>query len=82
MMGELVEREISEACNDGVRGLEMFLTSGNDLKLFTWMGLLFIKTHLKDRPLRSHLDARKGTGKIADIYDWATLHHIHSLVRC
>jgi hypothetical protein len=45
------------------------------------MALIFLKTHLKDRLLRVHLDARKGDDLIADRYDWDVLHHIHCLVR-
>jgi hypothetical protein len=44
-------------------------------------GLIFLKTHLKDRLLRQHLDLRKGTQAIADQYDWSELHHLHTLVR-
>ena len=33
------------------------------------------------RAMRIHLDKRKGEEKIADDYDWADLHHIHSVVR-
>jgi hypothetical protein len=46
------------------------------------MGLLFLKTHLKDRYYRFHLDCRAGSNKIGEIYDWVDLHHIHSLIRC
>lgn len=82
LMGETIEREISDACRDGVASLVRFVEEGNGLKLFVWLGLLFLKTHLKDRELPLHLDSRKGDGRIGDLYQWELLHHIHSLVRC
>jgi hypothetical protein len=52
------------------------------LNVFVWMGLIFLKTHLKDRAHRVFLDQRRGNEKIADDYDWERLHHIHCVVRC
>jgi len=46
------------------------------------MRLIFLKMHLKDGALRFHLDERKGQEKIADLYDWERLHHIHTFARC
>jgi hypothetical protein len=52
------------------------------LNMFIWMGIIFLKTHLKDRKFRVHLDQRIGKEKISDQYEWDYLHHIHSVVRC
>jgi hypothetical protein len=82
LMGEVVEKPISEVVQGGLDSLNDFIVSGNLLKIFVWMGLIHLKTHLKDRALRVHLDARKGTDKIADEYEWEHLHHVHSLLRC
>jgi len=82
LMGAVVETAISEACRDGINSLVPFVSSGNALKLFVWMGLLFLKTHLKDREFRFNVDSRAGGDKIGDIYEWSSLHHIHSLARC
>ena len=49
--------------------------------LYVWLSLLFIKTHLKDRQLRQHLDRRKGDARISDQYAWEMLHHIHCVAR-
>jgi len=82
LMGDVVERPISQVIQSGVVGTNEFLSKGGGLKMFVWMGLIFLKTHLKDRALRVHPDTRKGEGKIADEYEWEYLHHIHSVVRC
>ena len=82
LMGEVVENPISEVVRGGVDAINDFVSKGGLLKMFVWMGLIFLKTHLKDRAHRVHLDARKGEEKIADEYEWEYLHHIHSVVRC
>ena len=82
LMGEVVEQPISEVVQAGIDGINDFISNGSGLKMFVWMGLIYLKTHLKDRTLRYHRDARKGDAKIADEYEWEYLHHIHSVVRC
>lgn len=82
LMGEIVEKPISEVVRDGVDAINDFVSKGGLLKIFVWMGLIFLKTHLKNRSHRVHLDARKGEEKISDEYEWEYLHHIHSVVRC
>lgn len=82
LMGEVVEKPISKVVQGGANAINDFVSKGDLLKMFVWMGLIFLKTHLKDRAHRVKLDARKGEAKIADEYNWEYLHHIHSLVRC
>lgn len=82
LMGREIEKPISAALQKGLDGFNDYLLEGNLLKLFVWLGLIYLKTHLRDRTFRYHLDARKGTEAIADDYDWENLHHIHSVVRC
>lgn len=82
LMGDVVETPISRAVRGGASAVNDFVARGELLKMFVWMGLVYLKTHLKDRALRLHLDARKGQERIADAYEWEDLHHIHSLVRC
>lgn len=50
-------------------------------RVFVWLSLLFLKTHLKDGCIPIHKDRRRGEAKIGDIYDWADLHHIHAVAR-
>jgi hypothetical protein len=82
LLGTVVEKPISEVVQHGAEAINNFLTKRDGLKMFVWMGLIYLKTHLRDRAHRVHLDARKGEEKIADQYEWEHLHHIHSVVRC
>lgn len=81
LMGTEIEAPISNAVNAGSEVFADFIVK-NCLLIFTWMGLIFLKTHLKDRKFRVHLDQRMGDEKIADQYEWEYLHHIHCIVRC
>lgn len=47
-----------------------------------WLGLIYLKLHLKDKTFRKELDQRIPSGMIADDYQWDLLHHIHTVVRC
>lgn len=82
LMGDVIEAPISEVMRGGANAINRYVSDGYLLNMFVWMGLIFLKTHLKDRVHRFHLDSRKGEAKIADDYDWEYLHHIHSVVRC
>jgi hypothetical protein len=80
-MGESIERPICEAVQSGQEAIFEFIASGHLLKLFVWMSLIYLKTHLKDRAHRVELDRRRGDQMIADQYDWTLLHHLHCVVR-
>lgn len=82
LMGDVIEKPISEVVRRGADAINKYISDGNLLNLFVWMGLIYLKTHLKDRLLRFHLDNRKSNEQIADEYEWEYLHHIHSIVRC
>jgi hypothetical protein len=82
LMGDVFEQPISEAMKGGYARLSDFVLNGGGFKIFVWMALIFLKTHLRDRAHRFHLDARKGAEKITEQYDWELLHHLHSLARC
>lgn len=57
------------------------VTQVYSLKIYQWLCLLFIKTHLKDRDIRIFPDRRIDAPYIASMYDWVGLHHIHSVAR-
>ncbi|OTE95908.1 hypothetical protein BCS42_01635 [Crenothrix sp. D3] len=81
LMGEVIERPISQVVRKGRYAINDFASKDYGLKMFVWMGLIFLKTHLKDRTFRFHRDTRNGKELIADDYDWESLHHIHSVIR-
>jgi hypothetical protein len=82
LMGKQIEERVSRVVCAGPEAVQKHIAEGNGLEFFVWMGLIFLKTHLKDRDLRVNLDLREPDEKIADAYDWDTLHHIHCIVRC
>ena len=81
LMGDEVETPVSQAFGAGLDGL-VGLLKDHPLAVAVWMRLIFIKTHLKDRTMRFHLDARKGLQKIGDFYPWELLHYTHTFARC
>jgi len=50
-------------------------------KIYHWMSLIFIKTHIKTTLLKKFLNPKRGTGKIGDDIEWAYLHHIYLMSR-
>jgi hypothetical protein len=82
LMGRKIEQPMSAALDGGPDSVQNFLVSGGGLKLFVWMGLIYLKLHLKNKTNRKVLDPRVDAGMIADDYDWYLLHHIHTVVRC
>jgi hypothetical protein len=81
LMGHMIESEIAQIVRGGANAINDFAAQGNLLKLFVWLGLIYLKTHLKDRLLRAHLDMRNGDAKLGDGHDWELLHHLHCVVR-
>ena len=77
MMGELIEKPMGEVVSGGAKAIFEFIEKGGLLKLVVWMGLIFLKLHLKDRDFRLHLDSRKGEETISGFHTWDELHHIH-----
>ena len=65
MMGDLVENPVAEVVSGGATAINKFVENGGLLKMFVWMGLMFLKAHLRDRDFRLDLDARKGGGTSA-----------------
>ncbi len=81
IMGELIEKPVSQIVSGGMEAVRRHLVSEGPALLYTWLALIFVKTHLRDRAFREHLDVRKGDAKIGDRYDWEGLHHVHCVAR-
>ena len=82
LMGKLAEEQISSAIDGEPDSIQNFVLNGGILKLFVWLGLIYLKLHLKDKTHRKELDRPIPSGMIADDYEWDRLHHIHTVVRC
>ncbi|HEX4334549.1 MAG TPA: hypothetical protein VH062_01475 [Polyangiaceae bacterium] len=80
-LGKVVEDPVRELLLGGpLEGKRLEL--GDIQRLFCWLALLFLKTHLKDMAIRWNRDRRKGLSPIGAGYDWGALHHIQCLARC
>src|SRR6266849_1046180 len=51
-----------------VDAVEAWYRQHGTLHFKVWLGLIALKTHLRDRKLRARLDARKGAAAMADGY--------------
>jgi hypothetical protein len=81
-MGLQFETPISQAFQNDYDGVRAFLETPDGLqKVFVWLCLIYIKTHLKDLSLRMHRDLRMSDENIGTIYDWEVLHHVHCVAR-
>lgn len=82
LLGKEVERPISKLLALPHEEMsKLFADQENVQKLFVWMSLIFLKTHLKVMDLSNHRDKRKGEEKIGELHDWGVLHHVHCVAR-
>ena len=80
-MGDTFEVPISELFDRGYEALVEHLRQEGPLRLFTWLNLIFLKAHLRDKMLPLHLDRRRGSEALSNSYRWEELHHIHCVAR-
>jgi hypothetical protein len=80
-MADQFETPISALVDQGYQAFTDYLLQEGPWRVFVWLSLIFLKTHLKDKDLRRHLDPRQGTSVISDAYAWEELHHIHCVAR-
>jgi hypothetical protein len=50
-MGEVIEKPVAELFSCGYKALIEYVRGEGPLLLFTWLNLIFLKTHLKSRAL-------------------------------
>ncbi|MFL5242669.1 MAG: hypothetical protein ACJ8FY_11230 [Gemmataceae bacterium] len=81
ILGQEIESPISNVLTGGYDSTVEFVKANGPWMLFSWMALLFIKTHLKDGKLRMHRDRRMANTTIADgsRWNWETIHVVHSI---
>lgn len=82
LIGKVVEEPMSKVIDGKPGSIQNFVAKGDALELFVWLGLIYLKLHLKNKTNRKELDRRVPSGMIADDYEWDLLHHIHTVVRC
>jgi hypothetical protein len=80
LLGRAVEERVSELLNGDYSDVKSRLSFETLTLLFSWMALLYVKTHLKDGRL-SHSRRSAEKVKIGDFYDWVHLHHAHAIAR-
>lgn len=79
-LGMAFEAPISTALSGGPdHFFEWYQTEA--FRVFLWLNLIYLKTHLKDNQLRSERDQRAPDTRLGDLYDWTELHHCHAMVR-
>lgn len=82
LLGEQVETPVSLLLKGTFSEVQAGLAEPrNRERLFIWLSLLFLKTHLKDARVPVHKDRRLGHAVIGDQYEWSLLHHIHAVAR-
>jgi hypothetical protein len=59
LMGRVIEEPMRQIIDGGFDAVDAYCERHGSLKFYVWMGLIFLKIHLKDRQLRAHLDMRK-----------------------
>jgi hypothetical protein len=81
-MGRRIEKPVSQLICGGQDAVHRHIKEHGALLFIVWLGLIFLKTHLKDRHLRLSRDLRNSSDPISSLYEWEDLHHVHTLVRC
>lgn len=78
-----LETPLSSLISKGFGAVAEYVQENGSEKLFVWMCLIFIKTHLKDESLRMHRDYRESSSSIAHEleYDREVFHHTYCLAR-
>jgi len=81
LLSEVYEQPLSKVLSSGHDAVVSYVRNGGAQTLFTWLALIFLKTHLKDTSLRLHLREDAGKQSIAADYAWRDFHHLHCLAR-
>ena len=79
-LGKTFETPISRALASGPDAFFEWY-HGELFRIFLWLNLIYLKTHLKDNQLRVSRDQRSSDTRLGDLFDWTELHHCHALLR-
>ena len=76
------EQVIKPLIDSGYAAVARYLDQHGSKLFFQWLALIYLKTHLLDTRVLVDLNRKTSDGtKIGDLYDWATLHHVHCIAR-
>ncbi|OFW26872.1 MAG: hypothetical protein A3H27_01155 [Acidobacteria bacterium RIFCSPLOWO2_02_FULL_59_13] len=81
LLGKKIEAPVSQLLRNGYEAVADHIQSEGTQLLYTWLSLIFLKTHLRDQFFRYHLDLRHGDDQLSRDYDWADFHHTHAVAR-
>ncbi|HHC6471091.1 TPA: hypothetical protein ACN359_004516 [Vibrio parahaemolyticus] len=83
LLSEELEVPLSKAFSGGFDGVMEYLKQDGYLKVYLWLALIFVKTHIKDQSLRMYLNKNLEHKSIAEGvgYEWEIFHHIYCLSR-
>jgi hypothetical protein len=81
LMGRDIETPVRELVSAGYEAIRDRVAEAGGLLLFIWMGLIFLKTHLRDANLRMSRDLRCANDPISKEYDWEGFHHLYTVAR-
>lgn len=82
-LSEIYETPISDLLKKPFEKIILEISKDENLlkKLYHWLALIFIKTHIKTTLLNEHQNPQLGKGKIGDRIEWKYLHHIYLMSR-
>lgn len=81
LLGKYIETPVSTLLAKGADAVCDYLRANGNGLLFVWLGLIFLKMHLRDRGFRAERDTRIQSKQISESYSWEYLHHLHCVVR-
>ncbi len=82
-LGKYYEKPISELLSKSYNEIIKEINNNKERVqlLFKWLCLIFLKTHLKDKTLKSEFNNKKTTEFMGDWHCWEEIHHIHCIAR-
>ena len=82
-LSRVLETPLSSLILSGFSDVAVYVEENGPEKLFVWMCLIFIKTHLKDESIRMHRDHSESNSSIAHELDYnrEAFHHAYCLAR-
>lgn len=83
LLSKELEAPLSKVFAGGFDCVMEYLKQDGCLKVYLWLALIFVKTHIKDQSLRMYLNRNLEDNSIAEGvgYEWENFHHVYCLSR-